>query len=137
MKIISITFFILITIFSGCKKDNIVKGYYDSMHYVRTGSDDIDFNVYPTNNADSVKVVVNKYNYRDTVINTIIVSTSNDPTLIGYHKAINSQVQINGNYRGSSLLTGVFINIYVVAKGKETEVTNTDLRNTLLNLDRK
>ena len=51
------------------------------------------------------------------------------------HNAINSQIQINGDYKGSTGETGLFINIYIVANGAETEVTNNDLRNTLLNFD--
>ncbi len=135
MKIISITFLALVTFFYGCKKDNIVKGNYDCVHYVRSGGNVIDFKVYPTDNTDSVKIVMSSYDNRDTTLQFILVDTNNNSAFSMFHKAINSQAQINGNYKQSSLLSGEWVYIYAVANGKETEITNNDLRNTLLNFE--
>jgi hypothetical protein len=131
MKTILVTFLILIAIIASCKKDNVVKGYYEYMQYVHEGSGQIEFKVYPTDNIDLLKVVVNKYNFRDTTIETTIENV-NTTAFSNYHKAIGDQAQINGSFKQSSLETGVWISIYVGTNNNKTEVTNIDLRNSLL-----
>lgn len=132
---------ILILIFAttlaiSCKKeDTVIKGYYDYVRITHEGSDPIDFKLYPTNNSDSLKVVVTKFHFRDTTLQFNIGTTQNDLHAISfsdYYKAINNQEQINGSFRQSELPTGEFSYVYTGVKGKDTEVTNTDLRNSLI-----
>lgn len=137
MKTFTMTFMILIATFSSCKKDSdTVKGFYDSMHFVRQGGGQIDFIVQTTDNSDKVKVIVSKYNFRDTTIQIIIDNNADNATAFSsFHNAINKQAQINGDFKQSTLEIGTWSYIYFVSSGKETEVTNTDLRNSLLKFE--
>lgn len=136
MKTVSITIFLFIVMCTGCKKDaDIVKGYFDSMHFVREGGGQIEFNLYTTDNSE-LKAVVTKYASRDTTIQ-IIIDTNNDNALAfsSLNQAMNNQIQINGNFQQSTLPTGTWALIYLVTDNKETEVTNTELRNSLLQFE--
>jgi len=137
MKTITITFLILITTFSSCKMDsNSVKGFYDSMHFVRDGGGQIDFIVQTTDNSDKVKVIVSKYNFRDTTLQFLIdKNADNAIAFSSFHNALNSQTQINGDFKQSTLETGTWSYIYFISNGKETEVTNSELRNSLLKFE--
>jgi hypothetical protein len=129
--IISGYFLILV---SGCKKE---KGYFDSMHFVRTGGGQIDFTLYPTDNSDTLEVMVSEYDYKDTTVLLIIANTIDYSSLFTtLHDAMNNKTQINGNFKQSSLPTGTWAYIYFVSKDGETEVTNTDLRNKLLEFEK-
>jgi hypothetical protein len=121
----------------GCKKDSdSLKGFYDSMHFVRQGGGQIDFNLYPTDNSNIVNVDVTKYSFRDTTLQ-IVIDNINDhaSAFSSLNKAMNNQIQINGDFRQSTLATGTWAYIYLIENGKETEVTNTELRNSLLNFE--
>jgi hypothetical protein len=139
MKTLAIAFFVLATAACGCKKSDdvvIMKGYYDSMHLKRDGGGQIDFKLYLTDNADRLKVIIDKYNFRDTTIQIYVDKNSDNASLfLLLHKAMNNQAQINGNFKQPTLPTGTWCYIYLVANNKETEVSNTDLRNTLLNFE--
>lgn len=137
MKTLSITFLFFAMIFSGCKKDSdIVKGFFDSMHFIRQGGGQIDFYLYSTDNSDKLKAVVSKYSFRDTTIQiTIDNNDDNASAFSSLNKAMNNQVQINGDFQQPALPTGTWSYIYFVANNKETEVTNTELRNSLLKFE--
>jgi hypothetical protein len=134
-KFLIILFSIIICI--GCKKDpTIVKGFYNSMHFVRQGGGQIDFSIYPTANLDQVDVIVNKYSFRDTTIQlTILINDDFALAFSSLKQAMNNQFQINGDFQQSKLETGTWAYLYMVDDTKETEVTNTDLRNSLLKFE--
>ena len=48
---------------------------------------------------------------------------------------MNNQIQINGDFKQSTLPSGTWASIYLVTDEKETEVTNTELRNLLLKFE--
>ena len=137
MKPISITLLLFVMIFAGCKKDSdIVKGIYDSMHFERQGGGQIDFILYSTDNSDKLNVVVSKYSFRDTtILITIDKNNDNASAFSSLQKAMNNQIQINGDFQQSTLETGTWSYIYFVANNKETEVTNTELRNSLFKFE--
>jgi hypothetical protein len=137
MKTTLITILLLITMCIGCNKDaDIVKGFYDSMHFVREGGGQIEFNIYPIDNSDNINAVVTKYNSRDTTIQ-IIIDINNDNAIVfsSLNKAMNNQIQINGDFQQPTLPSGTWSYIYLVTDNKETEVTNTELRNSLLKFE--
>lgn len=136
MRNITIALFIISLSLLGCKKeDDEIKGFYDYVHYSHEGSGQITFDVYPTNNTDSLNIIIKKYNFRDTTINLKLNNSTNNEAFSLYYKAINNQYQINGDYKESSLATGVFIDVYVVTKENKTEITNTYLREKLISLE--
>jgi hypothetical protein len=129
--IISGYFLILV---SGCKKE---KGYFDSMHFVRTGGGQIDFTIYPTVNSDTLNVMVSEYEYQDTAVLVIITKNNANSSLFStLHDAMNNKTKINGNFKQSVLPTGTWAYIYFVSDSGQTEVTNTDLRNKLLEFEK-
>jgi hypothetical protein len=137
MKTIFLTILLSIIFCTSCKKDPIiVQGFFDSMHFVRQGGGQIDFSIYPTENFDQVNVVVTKYSFRDTTIQlTILFNDDFASVFSSLKQAMNNQIQINGDFQQSTLDTGTWAYIYLVDNTKETEVTNTDLRNSLLKFE--
>ncbi len=133
MKTILLTILFSIVICTGCEKNSlIVTGFYNSMHFVRQGGGQIDFSIYPNDNFDQVNAVVTKYSYRDTTIQiTIPLNDEFESTFSSLKQAMNNQIQINGDFQQSTLRTGTWSYIYMVDDNTETEVTNTDLRNSL------
>lgn len=122
---------------TGCKKDPvIVKGFYDSMHFNREGGGQIEFTLSPTGNSDKFNAVVTRFGARDSTFQiTIDINNDNRSDLLLLDQAMNNQIQLNGEFKQSSLLAGTWAYIYLVYNKKETEVTNTELRNSLLQLE--
>ena len=136
MKTLSISFLFLVMILSGCKKDSTVKGFFESMQFVRQGGGQIYFNLYSTDNSNKLKAIVTKYNFRDTTIQIIIDYDDNNALAFSaFQKAMNNQAQINGDFKQSTLYTGTWSYIYFMADNKETEVTSTGLRDLLLKFE--
>jgi hypothetical protein len=50
-------------------------------------------------------------------------------------KFMNNQIKLNGDYKESSLPTGNWAFIYLVNENKQTKVTNTALRASLLEFE--
>jgi hypothetical protein len=137
MKILTWSFLILLATFSRCNNDSDAgKGYYDSMHFVRQGGGQIDFKVYATDNSDKLRVIVSKYNFRDTTIQIVLENNPDDADAFSsFHSALNNQTLLNGDFKQSTLKTGTWSYVYFVLSGTETEVTNTALRNSLLKFE--
>jgi hypothetical protein len=137
MKTTLITIILSILMLTGCKKDTeIVKGFYDSMHFVREGGGQIEFTLTPTDNSDKFIAVVTRFGIRDSTIQIIIdINNENRPALSLLDQAMKSKNQINGDFRQSTLLAGTWAYIYMVTDKKETEVTNTELRNSILQIE--
>ena len=130
------TFFLFVVMCTGCETDaDVVKGYFDSMHFVREGGGQIEFNLYNTDNSE-INAIVTKYSFRDTTIQ-IVIDANNDNALAfsSLNQALNSQIQINGDFKQSTSKTGTWAYIYFVSNNKETEVTNTELRKSLLTFE--
>jgi hypothetical protein len=143
MKSLSIAFFLSVLIFTSCKEDSemltksaSLNGIFDSMHFVRQGGGQIDFNLYATSSADTLKAVVSQYNFRDTTIQlTVCNNSKNASAFSSFQKVMNDQVQLNGDFQQPTSLTGTWSYLYFVNDNKKTEVTNTELRNSLLQFE--
>jgi len=137
MKILTITLLLFVMILAGCKKESdSTASSYEYMHFERKGGGQIDFNVYSTDNVDEVKVIISKIDFLDTTIQIILDNNSENTSAISsYFDVLNNKVQINGDFQQSTLLTGTWVYIYFVANTRETEVTNTELRDNLLKFE--
>jgi hypothetical protein len=137
MKTTSIIFLFLILMMTGCKKDPvIVKGFYESMHFIREGGGQIEFTLTPTDNPDKFKAVVTRFGISDSTTQiTIDINNDNRSALSLLDQAMKNQIQINGDFKQSTLFKGTWAYIYLVTDKKETEVTNTELRNSILQLE--
>jgi len=137
MKTTSITILFFILILNGCKKDPpIVKGFYDSLHFNREGGGQIEFTITPTGNTDKFNVVITRFGALDsTILITMDLNNNNRSDFAVLDGAMNNKIQINGVFKQSNLLAGTWAYIYLVYNKKETEVTNTELRNSILRFE--
>ena len=137
MKTKVLTFLILIALFSSCKMNSDTeKVSYDSMHFVRQGGGQIDFKMYPTDNSDSIKVIVSKYNFRDTTLQIMLDNNAdNNAAFSSFYNTINNETKIDGDLKQSTLATGTWAHIYFISGSEETEVTNTELIDLLLQFE--
>lgn len=114
----------------------IVTGFYDSMHFVREGGGQIEFTLSPSDSSDIFNVVVTKLGARDSTIQILVeINDENRSALALLDKAMNQQVKINGDFKQSNLLAGTWAFIYMLSDKKKIEVTNTELRNSILQLE--
>jgi len=141
MKTTTFYIFTLILLLTSCEKNSdesiqTVKGFYDYMHVERNGGGQIYFNLYATENSNKIKAVVSKYDFRDTTI-VIIIDKNEDNTIYlnDFTKAMNNEVQLIGDFTQSTLPTGTWVNYTFVTNNKQIEVTNSDLRNSLLKIE--
>jgi hypothetical protein len=137
METASITLLLLIITCTNCKKDPdiILKGFFDSMHFSRQGGGQIEFYLYPTDSLDKLNAVVTKYKFHDTELQVVIDINENPDAFTSLNEAMNNQIQINGDFQQPTTKTGTWAYIYLVTDNKETEVTNIELRNILLNFE--
>ena len=139
MKARSITLLLLILILAGCKNDaNGITGTYSSMHFVRQGGGDINFKLSPIPNSDQLQAVVSRYNFRDTTINVLVNNNADISSgFIAFRKALKNEITISGDFQQSTLLTGSWTHLYMSNNGTDTEITNTALRNTLIQFEQQ
>ena len=110
----------------------------ESIRFERVGGgDEIEFYLYPTENSDKIEVMVYRYHGQVSTNQFFIdKSIDNSSVFSSFHDAINSRAQINGSFKQTSVPTGTWLFIYVISNSKETEITNTELRNSLLKFER-
>ena len=125
--------------FYSCKDKSTQPGPtvgYDQMLFNREGGGNLKFTVSPTPSADTFRIMVTQRDYRDT---TIQLNISRFTTCAGtcdtLIMTLNQQIQIAGDFKQSTLPTGTWAYIYVCRGSDKTEVTNTNLRNSLLSFE--
>jgi hypothetical protein len=57
------------------------------------------------------------------------------PYFIAFKKALSGEIDIAGDFQQSTLPTGTLAYVYVSGNGKDTEVTNAELRSALLQFE--
>jgi hypothetical protein len=114
----------------------IIKGYYEYMHFERSGSGQIGFNLYETDNSNKLLAIVSIYGSRDTTIKVVIdKDLENTAFFSTFDKALNDQIQIDGDYVETSLPTGTWARISFYRDDAQVYVTNTSLRDSLLKFE--
>jgi hypothetical protein len=126
--------------FVSCKEKSTqpepTPGNYDQMLFDREGGGNLKFTVYPSSSADTFKITITQKEFRDTTIQLNISRTTGCAGVFDTLKmTLNQNIQIMGDFKQSTLPTGTWAYIYVVRGLDKTEVTNTGLRNTLLNFE--
>ena len=139
MKNLFIALFLSALILSGCQKctKSPTKRFFDSMHLVRQGGGQIDFMISASDdNFETINILITEYHFRDTAIQINLQKTNNNANVFTtLHDALNNKLQISGEFKQSTLPTGTWCYIYLLSNGTETEVTNINLRNTLLQFE--
>jgi len=106
---------------------------YDSMRLYRSGAGNIDFNIYPTKNEDRLKIVVKKYSFKDTLVEKTIDYTADyNLAFTSFREAMKDQVILTGDFKQPTGMTGTWAYVYLIKDNVEQEVTNTDLRTSLM-----
>jgi hypothetical protein len=133
MKTAWIIFLFLLVLSPGCSKEpDQLPEFYDSMHFVRQGGDQMDFNLVSTYEPDSLAALVNEYLFQDTILQIMIGRNSaNTAAFTAFEEAMRNQRELEGDFQQPTSQTGTWVYIYFVREGNETEVTNTELRNSL------
>ena len=111
-------------------------GPYDYMFLDRNGGGDLGFKVIPISTPDSVQVVVTHREFRDTTVEMVLVrSDTTAKPFDSLFSALRGEARITGDFRQSTLPTGTWVRVYVVQAESKWQVTNVDLRNTLLEFE--
>ena len=138
MKTIPFYIFALVLALTSCEKNSVdtIKGYYDYLHFERAGAGQTYFDLYATVDPNKLKAIVSKYNFRDTTFQAIIDKNSDNTDLFyDFNKALSNKVELSGNFTQPTAPSGTWAFLYFVTNSKQTEVTNTDLRNSLLKIE--
>lgn len=139
MKNLSFLCALFFAIFTSCNNDSdvtISNSKYDSLHFERYGSGQIDFTLVPTENNDQLNVTITKYNSKTTNLQlTLNKNPDNEDFFTTFQEALDGKYQIKGDFEQSKLATGTWAYIYLQSDDKDSEVTNNDLRNSLLEIE--
>ncbi len=135
MKTIILLFILILLI--GCAETQ-TDIYVDCnlLKWDTTGGGEIKFDVkYDTNFIERFNIYVNRYLYDETNLIFQLNPTDNSNCYYTLDNIFNAKVNINGNFKESSLPTGSWTSIKVYTLDNyEHEILNIDLRNNLLEL---
>jgi hypothetical protein len=111
-------------------------GPFDFMVFERGGGGNLEFNVYPPTSIDDLEIVVTRLEFRDTTIQMVVPkSATNATTFEALENGLSGLYQITGDFTPSRLPTGTWVRVYMVKDSRREEVTNIELRNSLLNFE--
>jgi hypothetical protein len=110
---------------------------YDKMLFIRQGGGDKEFFVLPAAAIDAFQIMINHLNFQDTTI-TLSVSkdSANAAVFDAFIQTLNGQSQLAGDFTQPALPTGTWAHIYMIKGDVKTEITNAQLRNTLMGFER-
>ncbi len=138
--LISLLAFFASLLFTTCKdistQPDQISTYFDRMLFQRSGGGDLIFSAYPTSSVDTFKILVTRKDFRDTTINIIV--TKGITTISVFDtltQALSHRIELTGSFKQDTIPTGTWALIYFVAGDEKTEVTNIDLRITLLKVE--
>jgi hypothetical protein len=111
-------------------------GPYDLMQFERGGGGNLEFIVSPSISIDALEIVVTRLEFRDTTIQMVVFkNATNATTFEALENGLSGLCQITGDFTPSRLPTGTWVRVYMVEDSRKEEVTNIELRNSLLNFE--
>jgi hypothetical protein len=111
-------------------------GPYYAMSLERKGAGDLAFTVAPTVVAGVLSVSVTHREFRDTsIVLSLVNSTAIAASVDALTRALGGEYQIKGDFKQSSLPTGTWVRVYLVQGAGKEEVTNVELRESLLSFE--
>jgi hypothetical protein len=109
---------------------------YDKMLFIRQGGGDKAFNVLPTKAQGTFQIIINHLDFHDTTITlTLTKDSANAAVFNVLTKTLDGKYQLTGDFTQPSLPTGTWAHLYMIKGDIKTEITNTQLRNTLIVLE--
>ncbi len=136
-KIIFLTLMIAIVSMS-CKDESepTIKGTFKSIDFIREGGGNIKFKLSPTESYNTINVIVSEYDFKKISIQFNITQDFESEKAYNYfYKVIKAEIQINGDYEQPELPTGTWVYFKAISDQNQFEITNTELRNTLLKFE--
>jgi hypothetical protein len=110
---------------------------YDNMLFVRNGGGDKAFDVFPTTTPDTFRIIINHLNFRDTTITmTLSRDSTNSLAFDVLTQTLTGQNKLTGDFKQPTIPTGTWAYLYMIKGDIKTEITNTQLRNTLMDFER-
>jgi hypothetical protein len=126
----------ILSIFISCEEQPIwsqLSLQYDKLLFVRRGANAKIFSVNPTATIDTFIINVSSLNFQDTVITIIVpIDSANAVAFNALDQALNGKYKIYGNFRQQAVPAGTWALLYMVKNSTQTEITNNDLRNSLM-----
>jgi hypothetical protein len=106
------------------------------MLFERQGGGNLVFNISRTSSTDTFLVNVTRMEFRDTSIQITLTRNSGTTGLLDtLVESLNGHFQLDGSFTQSTLPTGTWAYVYLVNDKSKKEITNLDLRTTLLKLE--
>ncbi len=113
-----------------------ISAYYDQMLFLRKGGGDLQFHAYPTSSSDTFKIFVSRKDFRDTAIDLNIAKVVSTSSIFDtLTQTLCHQIELTGNFKQDTIPTGTWAFIYFTTRTDTTEVTNINLRNTLIKVE--
>ena len=110
---------------------------YDNMLFIRQGGGEKAFDVFPTTTTDIFQIIINHLNFRDTTITmTLSRDSTNSLAFDVLAQTLTGQNQLTGDFKQPTIPTGTWAYLYMIKGDIKTEITNTQLRNTLMDFER-
>ncbi|MFC0875951.1 hypothetical protein ACE01N_05130 [Saccharicrinis sp. FJH2] len=137
-KIFFLLLFASICIVSCQKEDypDTVTGYYRCMHFERDGAGSLHFDLFETVNQGKLKAHISYYNFSNTSKDVILEQNTETVDLFNtFYAALHNENELAGDYTPSVLPTGTWANITFELNSGNVEVTNTELRDGLLQFE--
>jgi hypothetical protein len=109
---------------------------YEKLRFQRDGGGHISFTLSPTEPGNSFTVKVDRLNFRDTTIT--ITLTGDDlsrDALAALSETFLGKNTITGDFAQPTLPTGTWARWYAIQGDAETEITDRELRDKLLDLE--
>ena len=124
----------VLSLFAACNSDRMqTVDKYSSMVFERDGGGNLVFTASPGDDSNSLSIKVTRRNFRDTTITMTLSKEPENASLFeDFFQALEGRRQVVGGFKESTLPTGTWAHIYLVREKERMEVTNTELRNSLL-----
>ncbi|MFB6317618.1 hypothetical protein [Saccharicrinis sp. FJH54] len=137
-KVIFLLLFASICIVSCQKEDYLdtVTGYYRCMHFERDGAGSLHFDLYETVNNGKLKAHITYFNFSNISKDVILEQNTETVDLFNYfYSALHNENELAGDYTPSGLPTGTWARIFFDLDSDMVEVTNSELRDSLLQFE--
>ena len=106
---------------------------YDYIQLERRGGGNKLFNLYPSDNADTLKAEVLRYNFKDTAMTVFLVKNPEaEAAFSTYHEILTGERNILADSVSQEIrMTGTWANYYAVKDSVKTEITDETIKETL------
>jgi hypothetical protein len=109
---------------------------YEKMLFLRQGGGNKSFYVIPTKSTDVFQINLIQIDFRDTTITmTLSKDGATASTFDSLTKTLYGMHELTGNFKPSTLPTGTWAHVYMVKGEDKIEVTNHELRKTLMSFE--